>query len=180
VGVPDELYFEYKDAVPALEELGMYGTGSSTVRAEGHIDQLFLTRATPSFFSTLGARPLLGRLPATTDADSVVVISHWLWQSWFGSEPSVIGRSYDIAGGMRTVVGVMGPEFRFPDERTAIWVNLPISAAQVKPGGFGPKVVARVAPGTDLESLAAQLRPFAPRGQERLGGPATYKRMMEH
>jgi predicted permease len=180
VGVPDELYFEYKDAVPALEELGMYGTGSSTVRAEGHIDQLFLTRATPSFFSTLGARPLLGRLPATTDADSVVVISHWLWQSWFGSEPSVIGRSYDIAGGMRTVVGVMGPEFRFPDERTAIWVNLPISAAQVKPGGFGPKVVARVAPGTDLESLAAQLRPFAPRVQERLGGPATYKRIMEH
>jgi predicted permease len=180
VGVPDELYFEYRDAVPALEELGMYGTGSSTVRAEGHIDQLFLTRATPSFFATLGARPLLGRLPAEADADSVVVISHWLWQSWLGSDPSVIGRSYDIAGGMRTVVGVMGPEFRFPDERTAIWINLPITAAQIRPGGFGPRVVARVAPGTDLAGLTTQLQPFARRVQERLGGPAPYKRIMEH
>jgi predicted permease len=180
VGVPDELYFEYRDAVPALEELGMYGTGSSTVRAEGHIDQLFLTRATPSFFATLGARPLLGRLPAEADADSVVVISHWLWQSWLGSDPSVIGRSYDIAGRMRTVVGVMGPEFRFPDERTAIWINLPITAAQIRPGGFGPRVVARVAPGTDLAGLTTQLQPFARRVQERLGGPAPYKRIMEH
>jgi predicted permease len=180
VGVPDELYFEYRDAVPAIEDLGMYGTGSSTVRAEGHIEQLFLTRATPSFFSTLGARPLLGRLPAATDADSVVVISHWLWQSWFGSDPSIIGRSYDIAGATRTVVGVMGPEFRFPDERTSLWITWPISDARVSPGGFGPRVVARVAPGSDLAGLSTQMRPLARRVQERLGGPAPYKRIMEH
>jgi predicted permease len=180
VGVPDELYFEYRDAVPALEELGMYGTGSSTVRAEGHIEQLFLTRVTPSFFNTVGARPLLGRLPGAADADSVVVISHWLWQSWFGSDPSVIGRSYDIAGATRTVVGVMGPEFRFPDERTALWITWPITAAQVRPGGFGPRVVARVAPGADLAGLSTQLQPLARRVQERLGGPAPYKRIMEH
>ncbi len=180
VGVPDELYFAYREAVPAIEDIGTYGTGSSTVRAEGHIEQLFLTRATPSFFATLGARPLLGRLPGAADADSVVVISHWLWQSWFGSDPSIIGRSYDIAGATRTVVGVMGPEFRFPDERTALWITWPMSAAQVKPGGFGARVVARVAPGTDLDGLMTQIQPFARRVQERLGGPAPYKRIMEH
>src|SRR6188768_949101 len=35
LGVPDELYFEYRDSVPGLEDLGLYGTGSSTTRAEG-------------------------------------------------------------------------------------------------------------------------------------------------
>ena len=45
-GVPDELYFEYRESVPGLEDLGLYGTGSSTTRAEGQVDQLFVTQAT--------------------------------------------------------------------------------------------------------------------------------------
>ena len=75
-GVPDELYFEYRESVPALEDLGLYGTGSSTTRAEDQVEQLFFTRATPSFFTTLGARPLLGRLPTEEDSDDVVVLGN--------------------------------------------------------------------------------------------------------
>ena len=82
-GVPDELYFEYRESVPGLEDVALYGTGSSTTRAEGYVDQLFLTQATPSFFTTLGAQPLHGRLPTDQDDGRVVVLSHWLWQSWF-------------------------------------------------------------------------------------------------
>lgn len=84
-GVPDELYFEYRESVPALEDIAMYGTGSSTTRAEGQVDQLFVTQATPSLFTTLGAQPLLGRLPTEEDDSRVVVISHWLWP---GSAPT--------------------------------------------------------------------------------------------
>jgi putative ABC transport system permease protein len=178
-GVPDELYVEYRESVPGLEDVGLYGTGSSTTRAEGHVDQLFLTQATPSFFTTLGAQPLHGRLPTDEDDNRVVVISHWLWQTWFGSDPAVIGRSYTFAGETRAVIGVMKPEFRFPDERVAFWIPLRIRAAQVTPGGFGPRVVARMAPGTDRAGLVAQLEPLARRVQQRLGGPAPYARIME-
>ena len=122
---------------------------------------------------------MLGRLPTDDDNDRVVVISHWLWRTWFGADSSVIGRSYDFARGTRTVIGVMGPEFRFPDERVAFWIPMPLRAAQITPGGFGLRTVARVAPGTDLEKLAAQLAPFPRRVQERLGGPAPYVRIME-
>ena len=179
LGVPDELYFEYGESVPALEDLGLYGTGSSTTRVEDQVEQLFFTRATPSFFTTLGARPLLGRLPTEEDDDRVVVLSHWLWQTWFGSDPGVVGRSYTFARETRTVIGVMGPEFRFPDERVAFWIAWPLRAAQVTPGGFGPSVVARMAPGTEIAGLVAQLQPLARRVQERLGGPAPYVRIME-
>jgi len=178
-GVPDELYVEYLESASGLEDLGLYGTGSSTTRVESQVDQLFLTRATPSFFTTLGARPLHGRLPTDEDNDRVVVLSHWLWEDWFGSDPEVIGRSYYFARETRTVIGVLGPEFRFPDERTAFWVPLPIRAAQVRPGGFGPNVVGRLAPGTDIPGLVAQLTPLARRVQERLGGPAPYVQIME-
>ena len=178
-GVPDELYFEYRENIPALEDAALYGTGSSTTRAEGQVDQLFVTQATPSLFSTLGARALHGRLPDDTDDSSVVVLSHWLWESWFGSDEKAIGRSYTFAGQTRTIIGIVTPEFRFPDERVAFWVPMTIRAARVTPGGFGPRMVARVAPATDLAQLAAQLEPLARRVQQRLGGPAPYARVME-
>src|SRR6188474_282882 len=178
-GVADELYFEYRESAPAIEDAGLYGTGSSTTRAEGQVDQLFVTQATPSFFSTLGAQPLHGRLPNETDDVNVVVLSHWLWRTWFASDEKVIGRSYFFAGATRSVIGVMKPEFRFPDERTAFWVPMTIRAAQVTPGGFGPRLVARMKPGTDRALLMTQLEPLARRVQQRLGGPAPYVKIME-
>ena len=179
-GVADELYFEYRDSAPAIEDAGFYGIGSSTTRVDDHVDQLFLTRATPSFFTTLGAQPQYGRLPTDNDDDKVVVISDWLWRSWFASDDKVIGRSYFFAGGMRTVIGIMKPEFRFPDERVAFWIPFVIRAAQVTPGGFGPRMVARMKPGTDRAALMGQLEPLARRVQQRLGGPPPYVRIMEH
>ncbi|MQA92057.1 MAG: hypothetical protein GEU90_17835 [Gemmatimonas sp.] len=170
-GLPDELYFEYAERVAALEDIGLYGTGSSTTRAEGRTEQLFLTQATPSLFTTLGTQPVLGRLPTEEDDNRVVVLSHWLWETWFGSDPAVVGRSYYFARETRTVIGVMGPEFRFPDERVAFWVPLVVNAAEVSAGGFGANAVARVAPGTDPAGLEAQLQPLARQVQERLGGP---------
>ena len=130
MGVPDELYFEYRESVPALEDIALYGTGSATTRVDNQVDQLFLTRATPSFFTTLGVEPQHGRLPTDQDDDTVVVISDWMWRSWFGADEAVVGRSYFFAGGNRTVIGILKPEFRFPDERTAFWVPLVIRPAQ--------------------------------------------------
>jgi len=177
-GVADELYFEYRD-IKAIEDIGLYGTGSSTSRAEGHVDQLFLTQATPSFFTTLGVQALHGRLPTATDNANVVVLSHWLWKSWFNSDQAVIGRSYSFAGQDREVIGIMKPEFRFPDERTAFWVPIVLNPANVTAGGFGPRAVARMAPGTDPQALYAQLEPVARRVQQRLGGPPPYVKIME-
>ena len=50
---------------------------------------------------------------------------------------------------------------------------------QVTPGGFGPQMIGRLKPGTDRAQLVAQLAPLARRVQERLGGPAPYKHIME-
>ena len=72
---------------------------------------------TNSLYSTLGAQPALGRLPVAEDEERVVVISDALWRSWFGADPSVVGRTYDIAGAepdrhRRDAAGVPVPERR--------------------------------------------------------------------
>ena len=57
---------------------------------------------TPSFFSTLGVQPALGR-PFTAaegepGAPRVAILSHGLWARQFGADPEVTGRSIELNG----------------------------------------------------------------------------------
>lgn len=66
---------------------------------------------TANLFATLGVKPLLGRAFTNDDGDGVVVISHALWQSHFGSDPHVIGRALEVDGDRKTVIGVLTQSF---------------------------------------------------------------------
>ena len=37
------------------------------------------------------------------------MISDQLWSSWFGRDPSVIGKSYFVSDSMKQVIGIMPP-----------------------------------------------------------------------
>jgi len=115
-----EFYVLYRDDAEKLEDVGMFTTVQSTARTEDRVDRLFMVLVTPSVFTTLGAKPLLGRLPNQEDDKMntlVMVISYSLWQDWFNGDPLVIGKRFEVAGVQREVIGVMGPDFRFPDSR---------------------------------------------------------------
>jgi putative ABC transport system permease protein len=175
-----EFYVEYDENAKTLEDLGYYWVIQSSMRAEGHVERLFMSRGSPSLFSTLRAQPLLGRLPTEADEDgAVVVLSHWLWMEWFGGDPSVVGRAFDISGQQRTVVGVMRPEFRFPVEQVALWIHNRF-IEPIRPGNFGVRLVGRLAPGADRASLTTELAALAQRLPERFGGSATYAQIIEH
>jgi predicted permease len=72
--------------------------------------------ATANYFDALGVRPVLGRVFVPADgakpgAAAVAVISHHLWQTYFGSERSVIGRVIQLDKHPYTVIGVVPPDF---------------------------------------------------------------------
>jgi predicted permease len=181
VDVSAEFYFEYRENATTLEDLGYYDVTQSSMRAEGNVERLFMAWVSPSLYSTLRVKPLIGRLPTEDDeSGSVVVISHWLWTTWFGADPSVIGRAFAISGNQKTVIGVMGPEFRFPQEQTAVWMHSRV-AEPVRPGNFGfLSLVGRLRPGADNESLTTELAALAQRLPERVGGSSDYARIIEH
>ncbi len=140
-----------------------------------------MSNASLSLFETLGVTPQLGRLPTPEEGSQAAVISHRLWQDWFGGDPSVIGRSYSMAGAMRTVVGVMPLGFDFPSEDVVLWIpnGLDAAGAAISPGQFGLRLVARVRPGVEPEALIAQLELIASRLPEQYGGPTTYTEIIE-
>ena len=180
-GPAPEFYLQYQDA-RTLESVALFRAGQTTARWEDQIDRLFISPLTPSVFSTLGVTPALGRLPTVEDdPGSVAVISHGLWSTWFGADPEAIGRSFEVSGDMRTIVGVMRPEFRFPDQRVSVWIHQELTdEAEVRPGNFGGGfLLARLAPNADIPAVEAELSLLASRLPDRFGGPQQYREIIE-
>ena len=177
--VAREFFLHYKEQSQLLEDVGFYFEFTNTMRAGDRVERILLSAPPPSLFTTLGARTILGRLPVETDDDRAAVLSHGLWQSWFGGDPGVVGRSYFIAGANRTVVGVMEHTFKFPSANTLAWISIPVRAAGLAPGQFGVPLVARMKPGATIEAVTSELNTLARQLPARFGGSANYARIIE-
>ena len=177
-GVSNEFYLQYKDQSKLLEDVSTYNSFTSTFRTDDRVERIRMSWPTTSLFTTLGASPIHGRLPVAEDEDRVVVISYELWQSWFGKDLSVIGKTYDVSGSKRTIVGIMGPEFQFPSDGTLLWISNNIRAAGLVPGRFGGPLVARMAPGATVEAVTAELTGLSKGLPARFGGSANYARLI--
>ena len=116
------------------------------------------------FFATLGVGALVGRttLPAehVDGRDRVVVLSHRLWRTRYGSARDIVGQTVRMNDEPFTVVGVMPAEIRFPDRDTEIWVPMTVVPPSGIPrvrGNRWLQVVGRLAPGVTLERARADM-----------------------
>jgi predicted permease len=116
------------------------------------------------WFDVFWAHPFLGRVFRPEEdqpkANHVVVLSYRAWQQRFGGDPSILGRKLELDREPYEVVGVMGPDFRWPNQ-AELWI--PIGLA---PGSyFDPNnrhneylfAAARLEPGVTLEQANAYL-----------------------
>src|SRR5205814_8703109 len=135
-------------AMPEFEEVTAFqaGGGRIAVRRE-HLETaarpLRSEYVTGSYFSTLGVRPFGGRLftPAddTLSAPPVAVLSHHVWQTVYGSDPSVVGASFIIEGHPFTVIGVSPPRSfgqTLRGDPPEIWIPLQQDAVMSRDGGL--------------------------------------------
>ena len=177
-GVSSEFLVQYRERSKLLEDISTYNSFTNTLRVGDRVERIRMSWPTNSLFSTLGARPILGRLPTAEDEERVIVISHALWTSWFSNDPGVVGKTVDVGGGRRTIVGVMGREFKFPNDGTLLWISSTIQPEQIRPGQFGQPLVARVKPGVAPEQLARELTSLSKQLPERFGGSPSYARLI--
>ena len=177
-GVSSEFLVQYREESQLLEDVAGYADGTSTLRTEERTERVRMAFPTTSLFSTLAVAPVLGRLPTPEDDGRVALISHELWTTWFGADPSVVGRTYYVGGTDRSIIGVMGPDFWFPEREVVVWVPQVVRAEDVTPGRFGMRLVARMAPDVTPEMLAAELTRLALGLPERFGGSPGYARFI--
>jgi len=153
--------------------------------------------ASDDLFRVLRAEAMVGRTFAANELrEQVAVLGYGLWTSELGSDRGVVGRSISLDGRSFTVVGIMPPGFRFPDEDTQLWVPLGqwflvSPRAETDRRMYFFNTVARLAPGATVEQATADLGVVARRinaatrdqGEQRLeismsgrgpgGGPQT-------
>ena len=109
------LYERLKAETPEFEEVTAFqaGRGRMSVRREGvesAARPLNTEYVTGSYFSTLGVGAHYGRVfTAEEDRPSaapVVVVSHRVWQTRYGSDPSLVGTTLVVEGHPFTVIGI--------------------------------------------------------------------------
>jgi putative ABC transport system permease protein len=162
-----------KGALVAMREqvhtmdVGAYAEGHEfNLTRFGEPVRLTGTAVSAELLSIVGTQPELGRtFHKGEDApgdDRYVVLSHHLWEQRFGGDPAIIGRSIELEGVSRLVLGVMPADFRFPSPKTQLWVplhNEPANPSTYWAGDFMP-VIGRLKPGTSMQQATADVRLF--------------------
>lgn len=131
-------------------------------------------KVTADFFKLLGVAPELGRaiLPEEqgSGAARVVVLGHALWQSRFGADPNIIGRSVELDTEPFTVVGVMPARFQY--NGTTFWFPFPFEIREAPQRWY--TVIGRLTAGASLASANAELKTIAARITQTQLGAADY------
>lgn len=162
-------FFTYRRLAHTIEGIGVYQDGSVNVSDPGGaLEPQRLTSAwlSAEVIPVLQVPPLLGR-PFTAEEDlpngpDVVIISEAQWRNRFGADPRVIGRTLDVGGRSRQIVGVMPQQFRFPAAETQLWLPLQLDP-NGEGGGFSFNSVARLKPGTSIAEAERDFAALLPR-----------------
>jgi putative ABC transport system permease protein len=143
-----------------VEGIGGYLTRAYLLSGDGFgAERVRGGSVTPDLFPLLGIEPILGRQftideAASPGLESVVILTHTLWQRRFGSDPAIIGKSIIVNDRARIVVGVMPPGFRFPEFDELYtplrWDEAPRSARNIN-------AVALLRPGESIDRARAEL-----------------------
>lgn len=120
VGVLPGSFLDWRERSRSFESLSFVGRTTYLVTNRDEPARVTGAVVSPAFFALLGVEPVIGRtFPASEREleghEREIVISHGLWQRWFGGDPRVLGRTIEASGAVPlTVVGVMPATFGYP------------------------------------------------------------------
>lgn len=163
-------YFTYQRFARTIESIALSQQGAVNVSepgGAGEPQRLASGTITATLIPTLQVPPLLGR--NFTEAEDrpngpeVVIISERLWRNRFAADPGTVGRTLDVNGRSREIVGVMPERFRYPTADTQLWLPMQLDPNAAFAGGFNYTGIARLRPGVTLEAAQREFTAVLPR-----------------
>jgi len=170
------LYERLKAQTPEFEEVAAFqaGRGRMSVRRQGVESVARPLRSefvTGTFFSTLGVPAFGGRVFTPDDdkpaASPVAVLSHRVWQTTYGSDPSIVGSTFVVEGHPLTVIGVAPAGFfgeTLESDPPDIWIPLqqePMMNGEGsllhQPISAWLRMIGRLRPGASIDGMAPRL-----------------------
>ena len=163
-------FFDFRSGNHTFEHLITGRDTDMSLAGVGAPVQLDGEMVTWDLFPALGIQPQLGRgfLPSEEAAGThVVVLGHKLWETQFGGDSGMVGRTINLDRKSYTVVGVAPAGFAYPIDEPNIQLWTTIADDRVAPAGDQPmteqrgahmlRAVGRLKPGVSIERARADL-----------------------
>ena len=173
VSIPD--YIDRKTQADAIEDATLFTGRALNLAENGQAEQVRALSVTPSFFSTLGRQPALGRAfteaEAQPGADKEVILAYNLWRTRFGGDASIVGRDIRLSGEAYKVVGVLPEDFELPGREVGALVPFAFTPQQMSDAGRGnefSQMIARLRPGATVDLATSQMKMIVERNLQRL------------
>jgi hypothetical protein len=116
-----------REASFSLSHVGSYLPAVMTLTGAGEPARVHGMQVSPDVMAMLGVPAARGRiftLREDSPADHVVLLSDRMWHRQFSSASSILGAPIVLDGTSDTVIGIMPPDFAFPDSGTSFWIPL--------------------------------------------------------
>ncbi len=168
-------YLAFNERAPVFRGLAAYDFDSFQLTAGDSPARADVALVSGNYFDVLGVRPALGRGFSAEEgerpgASAVAVISHGLWQSRFGADPAVVGKTFNLRRVPFTIIGVAPREFNGVSlgYRHDLWIPFaaevllrPEGNRIVNPDSYQVHVIGRLAPGVGLAQAQAAVEVVA-------------------
>lgn len=144
-----------------LDVVAAYGSGLKTMDVHGDPQPVLAGVTSENLFDLLDVHPMLGRAFTAADnkvgAPDVAILSHDLWMTHFGGDPSILGRAVKFSEKLFTIVGIMPPGFEF-ETGVKLWIPAaPTLDPSNHPSIHTITVVGRLAPGQTVAQAHTEL-----------------------
>src|SRR5688572_3043864 len=168
---------DFRTMSRTMTAIGAWSSVQQNLTGDGEPIRIGVGVITANLFDVLGARPLHGRVISPQEdvasGAQVAVLGYPIWQSRYGGDPGVIGRTLMINDVPVEVIGVMPEGFRLPTdfnaeaaEPTQLWRPLQWDMAELN-RNHGFYAVATLAPGQSAASATDELRAICARLTEQ-------------
>ena len=161
IGVSAPDFKDAQNSTQVFESAAILTGGSFNYTTSGGPEKLDGASVSSDWFRVFGAKPRLGRTFVPQEdqpnANQEAVLSFAAWKRLFGQDAGIIGRTIQLNETPYRVVGVMGPEFRFP-AGVDLWVPLGLAATSfTEQNRFNESYlgVARLKPGVSFQQASA-------------------------
>ena len=157
-------FIDWRDRSQVFESVGAFRERGFVLTEVDEPERVEGASVSADTFKVLGVQPMLGRLFLPEEdqpgGNPVVILGHGLWQRRFGADRNILDQTVIVQGQKRTVVGVMPPDFKFPNVGE-MWVPLALSSARESRDAHNLIALARLKEGVSVEQARAEMQTIA-------------------
>lgn len=166
-GVSTMNFLDWKNQNTVFSAMAAQTDGSMTLTGVDVPMQLHGTRVSASFFEIFTTKPILGRTFAPDEdqlgKENVAVLTHRIWESQFGSDRSIVGRTISLDNKPYTVIGILPPGSAFDRGYSDLWTPLAFEPKDMTRNFHWMGAYARLKPGVSIEQARDGMKPIAER-----------------